>query len=113
VYQVKYVNIGTTEHRSYLVSTSNHNGYCYRFYEERVKVMQDDTHQDTRTPNSAARDKAAGTMKEAGGRIKESFGALTGNKRTEAQGRADQIAGKARRKKGTWKDRMKGWIDRR
>jgi hypothetical protein len=25
----------------------------------------------------------------------------------------DQKAGAARRKKGTWKDRMKGWIDRR
>ena len=75
--------------------------------------MQNDTHQDARTPNSAARDKAAGTTKEAGGHIKESLGALTGNKRMEAQGREDQIAGKARRKKGTWKDRIKGWIDRR
>ena len=75
--------------------------------------MQDDTRRDARTPNSAARDKAAGTMKEAGGRIKEGLGALTGNKRTEAQGREDQTAGAARRKKGTWKDRIKGWIDRR
>ncbi len=75
--------------------------------------MQDDTRRDTRTPNSAARDKAAGTMKEAGGRIKESLGVLTGNKRTEAQGREDQIAGAARRRKGTWKDRIKAWIDRR
>ena len=75
--------------------------------------MQDTTRRDARTPNSAARDKAAGTMKEVGGRIKESLGALTGNKRTEAQGREDQIAGKARRKKGAWKDHIKGWIDRR
>jgi uncharacterized protein YjbJ (UPF0337 family) len=75
--------------------------------------MQNDTHQDAQTPNSAARDKAAGTMKEAGGHIKESLGALTGNKHMEAQGRKDQKAGVARRKKGTWKDRIKGWIDRR
>jgi len=75
--------------------------------------MQNDTHRDAQTPNSAAGDKAAGTMKEVGGRIKESLGALTGNKRTEAQGREDQIAGAARRKKGTWKDRIKAWIDRR
>jgi uncharacterized protein YjbJ (UPF0337 family) len=75
--------------------------------------MQNDTHRDAQTPNSAARDKAAGTMKEVGGRIKESLGALTDNKRTEAQGREDQIAGAARRKKGTWKDRIKAWIDRR
>jgi uncharacterized protein YjbJ (UPF0337 family) len=52
-------------------------------------------------------------MKEAGGHIKESLGALTGNKHMEAQGRKDQKAGVARRKKGTWKDRIKGWIDRR
>jgi hypothetical protein len=48
-----------------------------------IEGMQNDTRQDARTPNSAARDKAAGTMKEAGGRIKESLGALTGNKRME------------------------------
>ena len=85
----------------------------YRFYEEGIKVMQNDTHRDAQTPNSATRDKAAGTMKEAGGHIKESVGALTGNKSMEAQGRKDQKAGAARRKKGTWKDRIKGWIDRR
>jgi uncharacterized protein YjbJ (UPF0337 family) len=82
-------------------------------YEERIEGMQNDTRQDARTPNSAARDKAAGTMKEVGGHIKENLGALTGNKRMEAQGRKDQNAGASRRKKGTWKDRMKGWIDRR
>jgi uncharacterized protein YjbJ (UPF0337 family) len=75
--------------------------------------MQDDTRRDARTSNSAARDKAAGTMKEVGGRIKESLGGLTGNKRTEMHGREDQIAGAARRKKGTWKARIKAWIDRR
>ena len=47
------------------------------------------------------------------GRAKESFGALTGNERLEAQGREDQVAGAARRKKGAWKDRIKAWIDRR
>jgi uncharacterized protein YjbJ (UPF0337 family) len=52
-------------------------------------------------------------MKEAGGHIKESLGAFIGNKSMEAQGRKDQKAGAARRKKGTWKDRIKGWIDRR
>lgn len=75
--------------------------------------MHNDTHQDAHTHNSAARDKAAGTMQEAGGHIKESLGALTGNTSMQAQGRKDQKAGAARRTKGTWKDRMKGWIDRR
>jgi uncharacterized protein YjbJ (UPF0337 family) len=72
--------------------------------------MQNDTHQDARTPNSAARDKAAGTMKEAGGHIKESLGALTGNKRMEAQGRKDQKAGAARRKKGPGKIALRGGL---
>ena len=75
--------------------------------------MQNDTHQDAQTHNSAARDKAAGTMKEAGGHINESLAAFIGNKRMQALGRKDQQAGAVRRKKGTWKDRMKGWIDRR
>jgi hypothetical protein len=29
----------TEQHLSYLVSTSNHNGYCYRFYEEGIEGM--------------------------------------------------------------------------
>ncbi len=75
--------------------------------------MQNDSHQDAQTHKSAARDKAAGTMQEAGGHIKESLGAFIGNTSMEAQGRKDQKAGAARRKKGTWKDRIKRWIDRR
>ena len=74
--------------------------------------MRDDARRNARTPNSAARDKTAGTAQETKGRVKESFGALTGNERMEADGRADQVAGASRRKKGTWKDRIKGWIDR-
>ena len=75
--------------------------------------MADNTRRDARTPNSAARDKTEGTAREMRGRAKESFGALTGNERLEAQGREDQVAGAARRKKGAWKDRIKAWIDRR
>ena len=74
--------------------------------------MRNDPQRDARTPNSAARDRTAGTMQETKGRAKESFGALTGNERLEAEGRADQVAGATRRKKGAWKDRIKGWIDR-
>jgi uncharacterized protein YjbJ (UPF0337 family) len=63
-------------------------------------------------PNSAARDRLAGDTTQAKGRVKESWGALTGNERLEAEGRRDQVAGGTRKKKGQWKDRIKTWIDR-
>ena len=61
--------------------------------------------------NSAERDKFEGSIKEAGGRIKESAGALVGSEHLKAEGRGDQLAGAARRKKGSLKDRIKAWID--
>jgi uncharacterized protein YjbJ (UPF0337 family) len=51
-------------------------------------------------------------MKETKGRVKESWGALTGNERLRAEGRSDQMAGASRRTKGQWKQRLKAWIDR-
>jgi len=51
-------------------------------------------------------------MREAGGRVKESAGALAGNERLKAEGQSDQLSGAARRKKGSLKDRIKAWIDR-
>jgi uncharacterized protein YjbJ (UPF0337 family) len=51
-------------------------------------------------------------MRETGGRVKESVGALAGNERMKAEGRGDQVAGAARRRKGSLKDRIKAWIDR-
>lgn len=76
------------------------------------------TNDDTRTNadapgrDSAERDKVEGSRQDLKGRVKESAGALTGNERLKAQGEKDQLAGTARRKKGTLKDRIKGWIDR-
>ncbi len=75
--------------------------------------MNDDVRRDPQTTDSAASDRTEGTMKEAKGRTKESWGALTGNEQMKAQGEKDQMAGTARRKKGEWKDRLKAWIDRR
>jgi uncharacterized protein YjbJ (UPF0337 family) len=77
-----------------------------------LTIMDDHTHQESQGRNSAARDKVEGSMREAGGRVKESAGALTGNQRLQAEGQGDQLAGAARRRKGTWKDRIKSWIDR-
>lgn len=65
-----------------------------------------------RVRNSAQRDKAEGSKQQLGGRIKESAGALTGNEDLKARGEGDQLAGAARRKKGSLKDRIKSWIDR-
>jgi uncharacterized protein YjbJ (UPF0337 family) len=62
--------------------------------------------------DSAQRDKVEGSLQAAGGRLKESAGALAGDDRMKAAGERDQLAGTARRKKGTLKDRIKGWIDR-
>ena len=80
--------------------------------------MDDDTRTTTDTNStgsqrdSAQRDKMAGGAQAAGGRLKESAGALTGNERLKAEGERDQLAGQARRKKGSLKDRIKSWIDR-
>ena len=75
-------------------------------------MTKEDTRYQSREYNSAQRDKLEGSMREAGGRVKESVGALTGNERLKAQGQTDQLAGVVRRKKGSLKDRIKAWIDR-
>lgn len=74
--------------------------------------MSEDTRSSTQEYNSAERDRLEGSMKEAGGRVKEGVGALAGDERLKAEGRGDQFAGAARRKKGSLKDRIKAWIDR-
>ncbi len=74
--------------------------------------MNDDRRYDNRSQNSAARDQAAGTMRQAGCRVEESMGALTSNERLRAQGINDQAVGSARRKKGQWKQRLMSWINR-
>ena len=68
---------------------------------------------DRQNTNSAAKDQAAGNLDQARGRVKESVGALTGDEQLKAEGETDQMAGKARAKKGQWKERLKSWIDRR
>lgn len=63
------------------------------------------------TPNTAEKDRVAGGVDQAKGRVKESVGALTGNENLKAQGEADQLTGKAESKKGQLKDRLKSWIN--
>ena len=76
--------------------------------------MNEDTRANANAParNSAERDKVEGGKQQLGGRLKESAGALTGDEQLKARGERDQLAGSARRKKGSLKDRIKGWIDR-
>jgi uncharacterized protein YjbJ (UPF0337 family) len=74
--------------------------------------MQEDTNRNQQRRKSVARDQAEGNMTETKGRLKESWGSLTGNERLRAEGRTDQMAGVRQRKKGQWKERIKTWIDR-
>lgn len=76
--------------------------------------MNEDMNTNASAPgrDSAERDKVEGSKQDLKGRLKEGAGALTGDNRLKAQGEKDQLAGTARRKKGTLKDRIKGWIDR-
>ena len=76
--------------------------------------MNEDTNTNASAPgrDSAERDKVEGSKQDLKGRLKEGAGALTGDNRLKAQGEKDQLAGTARRKKGTLKDRIKSWVDR-
>jgi uncharacterized protein YjbJ (UPF0337 family) len=53
---------------------------------------------------SSARDKSGGTLDKMVGRVKEAGGALTGNESRKARGQGKQAKGKARKKKGHFKD---------
>jgi uncharacterized protein YjbJ (UPF0337 family) len=77
-----------------------------------LHMANEDTRSHSQEYNSARRDRLEGSMREAGGRVKESAGALADNERLKAEGERDQLAGTARRKKGSWKARIKAWIDR-
>jgi len=76
-----------------------------------ITTMNDDVRRRPNT-HSAARDQAEGNTQHAKGRIKEGWGALTGDERLQAEGQRDQVAGVTRVKKGRFKDRVKAWIDR-
>jgi uncharacterized protein YjbJ (UPF0337 family) len=53
------------------------------------------------------RDKIAGTVDKTKGWVKETSSSLTGNKKKRAEGRADQLKGVAKSKKGHVKDLFK------
>lgn len=54
------------------------------------------------------RDRVEGPLKEAGGKVKEEWGDLTDDPKTEAEGKADQVEGKVQKKWGEVKDAADG-----
>ena len=56
-------------------------------------------------------DRIEGPLKEAGGKVKEEWGDLTDNTRTEAEGQADQVEGKLQNEWGETKDDVRDAVD--
>lgn len=56
----------------------------------------------------ADHDRIEGAAKNIGGKIKEAAGKLTGDEKLKAEGRADQVEGKAQNAFGGLKDTLKG-----
>ena len=51
--------------------------------------------------------KVEGTLKDIGGKIKETVGDLTGNDKLKGEGLADQAEGKAQKGVGTVEEKLK------
>lgn len=61
-------------------------------------------------------ERGQGAMDQAKGRVKDAWGSLTGDSKTEAEGKGDQIKGKAREGLADLKDKIdetKESIDRK
>jgi uncharacterized protein YjbJ (UPF0337 family) len=54
------------------------------------------------------KDRIEGSAKNLGGKAKEAVGKLTGDAKTEADGKADQVEGKIQNAWGGVKDSLKG-----
>ena len=58
-------------------------------------------------------DRIDGAAKNLGGKIQEGFGKLTGDTKTEAEGKADQVEGKVQNTWGGAKDTVRDATDSR
>ena len=56
-------------------------------------------------------DRVEGALKNIGGKIKEGFGELTGDTKTQAEGQADQVEGKVQNTWGGAKDTVRDAVD--
>ena len=54
------------------------------------------------------KDRVEGSAKTIGGKIKEGIGKLTGDTKTEAEGKGDQVEGKVQNTVGGIKDTLRG-----
>jgi uncharacterized protein YjbJ (UPF0337 family) len=54
------------------------------------------------------RDRTEGSAKNVGGKLKEGVGKLTGDSKTEAEGKTDQAEGKVQNTIGGIKDTLRG-----
>ena len=57
------------------------------------------------------KDRVEGSAKNIGGKIKEGFGKLTGDSKTEAEGKMDQAEGKIQNTVGGIKDSVRDALD--
>lgn len=57
------------------------------------------------------KDRVKGIGKQVSGSIKEAVGKITGDTKTEAEGAAQKIAGKAENTVGGTKDKVRGALD--
>ena len=56
-------------------------------------------------------DRIEGSVKDAGGKVKEEWGDLTDNPETQAEGQADQAEGKIQNTWGETKDNVRDALD--
>jgi uncharacterized protein YjbJ (UPF0337 family) len=58
------------------------------------------------------KDRIKGAIRQAAGSLKEGFGRVAGDTRTEAEGKGQKAAGKAQTGWGNVKDRLRGALKR-
>jgi uncharacterized protein YjbJ (UPF0337 family) len=58
------------------------------------------------------KDRVEGVAHQAKGSVKEAAGKMTGDKKTQAEGKAEKVAGKVQNTAGGAKDAAKDWADR-
>jgi uncharacterized protein YjbJ (UPF0337 family) len=58
------------------------------------------------------KDRVQGTMNQVKGAVKEGFGKITGDTKTEAEGKAEKAAGKMQNAVGSAKDSVRDALDK-
>ncbi len=74
---------------------------------ERFEVISVLLHMHFEQEAQMDKDRAKGSAKHIGGKMKEGLGKATGDKKTEGEGKADQAKGKAQNTYGSAKDKLR------